>query len=228
MPYNGSGTFTLVANSFYPAVTGSAISSTSWNAIGADLQNNGMSNVICKDGQTTATQRVPFAAGISVSGVNYENKRMAVYSYTAWNPSDVAGTFTNGASTAAATVTAADYITVANASGTTTWTCVLAGLYEFKVDMQNAMGAPATGVVARVTLGGTATTISTALSSSRLYPFSLTASPGFPVDGTVVFAATMTAAQTVTVLPQIAVTSGGVVGAFNTACVVTATYVGAA
>lgn len=49
-------------------VTGTVISSTVFNAFSADIAT-GLSTVICKDGQTTATASIPFAQGITVGGV---------------------------------------------------------------------------------------------------------------------------------------------------------------
>ena len=63
MSYNGSGTF-VVNSAGQPVVTGTVISSTAFNALTADLAT-GLSTAITKDGQTTTTVRVPFAAGIS-------------------------------------------------------------------------------------------------------------------------------------------------------------------
>ena len=65
MSYNGSGTFNI-NTSGQPVVTGTVISSTAFNALTADL-GTGLSTAITKDGQTTATARIPFAAGINSS-----------------------------------------------------------------------------------------------------------------------------------------------------------------
>jgi hypothetical protein len=65
MGYNGSGTFTATASSFNPAVAATTISATDWNTLLDELEA-ALSAVICKDGQTTTTARVPFAAGMSV------------------------------------------------------------------------------------------------------------------------------------------------------------------
>ena len=65
MSYNGSGTFNI-NSSGQPVVTGTVISSTAFNALTADL-GTGLSTAITKDGQTVATQRIPFAAGIDSS-----------------------------------------------------------------------------------------------------------------------------------------------------------------
>ena len=61
--YNGSGTF-QINTSGQPVVAGTVISSTAFNALTADLAT-GLSTAITKDGQTTATARIPFAQGIS-------------------------------------------------------------------------------------------------------------------------------------------------------------------
>ena len=63
MSYNGSGTF-QINTSGQPVVAGTVISSTAFNALTADLAT-GLSTAITKDGQTTTTARIPFAAGIS-------------------------------------------------------------------------------------------------------------------------------------------------------------------
>ena len=63
--YNGSGTFNI-NTSGQPVVTGTVISSTAFNALTSDL-GTGLSTAITKDGQTTATARIPFAQGINSS-----------------------------------------------------------------------------------------------------------------------------------------------------------------
>ena len=65
MSYNGSGTF-QINTSGQPVVAGTVISSTAFNALTADLAP-GLSTAITKDGQTTTTARIPFAAGINSS-----------------------------------------------------------------------------------------------------------------------------------------------------------------
>lgn len=63
MSFNGSGTF--AANSAgLPVVTATVISSTMMNALTADIAT-GLSTVICKDGQTVTTARIPFLFGIT-------------------------------------------------------------------------------------------------------------------------------------------------------------------
>ena len=65
MSYNGSGTFNI-NTAGQPVVTGTVISSSTFNALTADL-GTGLSTAITKDGQTVATARIPFAQGINSS-----------------------------------------------------------------------------------------------------------------------------------------------------------------
>lgn len=60
MPFNGSGTYSLFVPG-NPVVTNTTISSTWWNNTGSDLAT-ALSNVICRDGQTTVTANIPFSA----------------------------------------------------------------------------------------------------------------------------------------------------------------------
>lgn len=57
MPFNGAGTFTLVAGN--PVVTGTTISSTWANNTLSDIANNGLTNCLTKDGQQTPTANIP-------------------------------------------------------------------------------------------------------------------------------------------------------------------------
>jgi len=63
MSYNGSGTFNINTTG-QPVVAGTIISSASFNALTADLAT-GLTTALTKDGQTTATARIPFAQGIT-------------------------------------------------------------------------------------------------------------------------------------------------------------------
>jgi hypothetical protein len=63
MSYNGSGTFQINTTG-QPVVAGTIISSAAFNALTADLAT-GLTTAITKDGQTTATARIPFAQGIT-------------------------------------------------------------------------------------------------------------------------------------------------------------------
>lgn len=67
MPFNGTGTFVLTTSG-QPVVTQTIISTTMFNGV-LDEVEVGLSTCITKDGQTTATASIPFAAGISVTGL---------------------------------------------------------------------------------------------------------------------------------------------------------------
>jgi hypothetical protein len=58
MPFNGSGLFVLPSPE-YPAVPSTVIYASTRNTIDSDIAA-GLSNVICKDGQTTVTANIPF------------------------------------------------------------------------------------------------------------------------------------------------------------------------
>jgi hypothetical protein len=66
MPYNGAGIFTLPTGN--PVVTGTVISSSWANNTLSDIANNGLSNCITKDGQTTPTANIPLG-GFRLTGV---------------------------------------------------------------------------------------------------------------------------------------------------------------
>jgi hypothetical protein len=79
MPRNGSGTYTLPANSWNPAVADTVVDPTDWNESADDLEG-ALTASLAKDGQTTATARIPFAEGIAVpagsaseAGVSFDN-----------------------------------------------------------------------------------------------------------------------------------------------------------
>lgn len=67
MAYNGSGSFSLYTPG-NPVVTGTTISSTAFNNTMNDIANNGLSQAIVKDGQTTLTANIPFA-GFKITGL---------------------------------------------------------------------------------------------------------------------------------------------------------------
>jgi len=69
MPRNGSGTYEAPASSVNPAVSGTAINSTEFNAMLDDVET-AISQSIATDGQTTTTAAIPFAAGIKTDSVS--------------------------------------------------------------------------------------------------------------------------------------------------------------
>jgi hypothetical protein len=161
---------------------------------------------------------------VSVVTSGRVTQRASVYQYTAWDPTDVAATYSDAPATAAATDPAVNYITVANSSGTTTWTCVTPGVYRFTITGQNEVAAAMTFFTLRVTIGGTATFyLGLPLLLHMMY---FNENSGFQLSDSRSFTVVMTAGQTVTILPAIAVTSGGVTTNFTQQCTVSAEYVG--
>ena len=152
--------------------------------------------------------------------------------YTAWDPSDVAGAVTSySGSTFTATSTATDYITLALSSGTSTFTCVKAGVYRVLIQMQIEAIANASYMRMFATLGGTGTRLLGATTDAGIINGATTGTGGASetahVGGTIEFYASMTAGQTVTILPKIAVTSGSTTAEFTTQCTVSAEFTGA-
>lgn len=69
-PYNGAGVFTPPIDFVLDAQNGIKILATrqmvNWN----DYATNGLSNVITKDGQSTTTAPIPFAAGLQTNSIS--------------------------------------------------------------------------------------------------------------------------------------------------------------
>jgi hypothetical protein len=167
----------------------------------------------------------PTIATPTFTGAITEAPRAVAYQWTDWNPSDVAGTSTNAPSTAAASLTATNYITMANASGTLTLTFAKAGNYEIKIDCENKNANSITYLYQKVTVGGTATRY---ITETVLIPIK-TQMGNTGINGcagSVSFMVTATASQTLTVLPAVAVSSGGATSDFTAKCNLTAVYVG--
>ena len=70
MPFNGSGVYSFpsLLGSFNPAISGQQATPADWNTLAADITANGLSNAICKDGQTVITANIPLA-GFKLTGV---------------------------------------------------------------------------------------------------------------------------------------------------------------
>ena len=66
MPRNGSGTYVPPASTWNPAVPDTVITSEDWNSLRDDMVA-ALTQSLASDGQTTASQMIPFAAGIRVS-----------------------------------------------------------------------------------------------------------------------------------------------------------------
>jgi hypothetical protein len=228
MSYNGSGTFNI-NTAGQPVVTGTVISSTAFNALTADL-GTGLSTAITKDGQTTTTAVIPFAAGVSTTtlvstGLATQLRRAVQWARSGWQPSDVAGTSTNPTDTALTSVTSTSYITMASSGGTLTLTFVVAGTFFITNSVASEANAAWTGMSMTVAYGGTATRPKLGSGDTVYYQ-------PFPGNGLYYFTAnsllvTATAGQTLTVLPQYSVTqAAGSVTNYKMYCNTTAEYVG--
>lgn len=68
MPRNGSGSASAAVGGNYPAVASTLIESAKYNTLIADFLTM-FSDSLAKDGQTVATQRIPFASGIQTDSV---------------------------------------------------------------------------------------------------------------------------------------------------------------
>lgn len=67
MPLNGSGTYAAPASTFNPAVTNTAVNSTDWTALLADI-TTALSTALYKDGQATPTADIPMG-GFKLTGL---------------------------------------------------------------------------------------------------------------------------------------------------------------
>ena len=165
------------------------------------------------------------STGVTVTVAVTEPKRAAVYVYTAWDPSDIAGSSTNASSSSSATVTAASYITQSNSSGTLTNTSVIAGLFRFTITGSNEFNNAATQINLNADLGGTGTILLGVFAKVKV--LSYVTGTLQPACGSFVFYASMTAGQTITILPYVAVVGSGATTQFTQQCTVSAEYCGA-
>jgi hypothetical protein len=102
MSYQGNGTF-LISTAGQPVVTGTTISSTTFNALTADLAT-GLSTALTKDGQTTPTANIPLG-GYKITGLANATLSTDAMAYGQFTAFGVPG-----------------YTTTATAAGTTTLT----------------------------------------------------------------------------------------------------------
>jgi hypothetical protein len=68
MSRNGSGTYTMPANTWNDAAANTTIDPTDWNATAADIEA-ALTASIANDGQTTASAVIPFAQGIKTDTI---------------------------------------------------------------------------------------------------------------------------------------------------------------
>ena len=189
MSYNGSGTFNI-NSSGQPVVTGTVISSTAFNALTADL-GTGLSTAITKDGQTVATQRIPFAAGIDSSLVT-----------------DSTNTTTGSIITAGGVgVAKALFVgTTANIAGTTT----LAGVTTTSITDSGTLGVAGTSTMAAINASGAVAMAAAATVGTTLGVTGTTTAAAINASGTVAMAGAATVGTTLGVTGA---TTLGVTGA---------------
>ena len=145
------------------------------------------------------------ATNWAVTVLTVATKMSAAYIWTAWNPSDVIGTYTNAANSAASSYADGTYFTQSNSSGTVTLTFVKAGSYvvNLTVGIQNA--AIYTYEDFKATTGGTATAYRT--NNIQLGAGDSVNDLDFKTTETIGIVAT--AGQTLTILPAFRVVGAG-------------------
>lgn len=155
MAFNGSGVYTAPTNSFAQAVTGTTINSANWNATRADLES-ALSNVICKDGQTTVTANLPMATyrhtGVSnaTALTQYATADQVVDSSLIYCGASAAGTDTYAVSAAVspgAYVTGSKFRFQADVANTGACTLNISGIGAASIKTLDG-GDPSTGAIA--------------------------------------------------------------------------------
>ncbi len=96
MAYNGSGTYSLYTPG-NPVVSGTTIDTTWGNNTLSDIAT-ALSTVICKDGQTTTTGSIPFAAGIKITAAQNLYLDGGSNTYIVESSADVMSFFCGGTS----------------------------------------------------------------------------------------------------------------------------------
>jgi len=142
MPFNGSGVYSFpsLPGSFNPAISGQQATPADWNTLAADITANGLSNVICKDGQTVITANIPLA-GFKLTGVG---------SGTAQTDAVNVSQLQSGAGVYAADTGAVNVITLAPSPVITAY--AVGQLFRFKANHTNTI-AGVTAAVSGLTAG---------------------------------------------------------------------------
>lgn len=197
MARDGAGTYTFPVNSFNPAVAATDISPTDWNSTSADLAT-ALSASLAKDGQTTTTAAIPFAAGIQ--GVTVASNASAgnVGEYIS---SDVA----SGAPVALTTVTAKTFTSISLTAG------------DWDVSLLNAFAFTGTTAAAGVIAGSISLTNNTVDFSLGRFAESLIAISVFTGNATVSIPSRRFSLAVTTTIYGVSFAdfSGGTVGAYG-------------
>lgn len=162
------------------------------------------------------------AVGLTETTPGTQPSRAIAYQYTAWDPIDLIGGVSNAPATAAATLAATNYITMANASGTLTLTFTKAGNYLIEIHGHNEVGAAPTNLQLNAQVGGTATRY---IDPTQIGLIKTVSQQGNNA-GTAAFMVTATANQTLTILPNLTVIGAGATTNYTTNCTVSAAYMG--
>jgi len=187
MSYNGSGTFQINTTG-QPVVTGTVISATTFNSLTADLAT-GLSTAITKDGQTTTTARIPFAAGITSTLVTDATSTGSGSIITAGGVGVAKALWVGGLANFASTIT----------YGGVTLTAAVTGTGKMVLDTSPTLVTPVLGVATAtsinkvtITAPATSATLTVAdgstLATSGAYSLTLTSSAAtnvtLPTTGT--------------------------------------------
>jgi hypothetical protein len=178
MSYNGSGTFQINTTG-QPIVTGTVISATTFNSLTADLAT-GLSTAITKDGQTTTTARIPFAAGITSTLVTDATSTASGSIITAGGVGVAKALWVGGLANFASTIT----------YGGVTLTAAVTGTGKMVLDTGPTISLPVIenikmGYTTTATAAGT-TTLTVASNYRQFFTGSTTQTVVLPVTSTLV------------------------------------------
>ena len=178
MSYNGSGTFQINTTG-QPVVTGTVISATTFNSLTADLAT-GLSTAITKDGQTTTTARIPFAAGITSTLVTDATSTASGSIITAGGVGVAKALWVGGLANFASTIT----------YGGVTLTAAVTGTGKMVLDTGPTISLPVIenikmGYTTTATAAGT-TTLTVASNYRQFFTGSTTQTVVLPVTSTLV------------------------------------------
>ena len=167
--------------------------------------NANLTGPITSTGNATAIASGNTYPTPTFTGAVTETPRAASYQWTAWNPTNLTGGATNAPATAAATLAATNYISMANSSGTVTFTFSKAGNYliNLGLSMYSAAAGPVVTTNLQITVGGSATRLVSQTNFQNVF------SGDFTSHESASFVVTATANQTLTVLPNGALTASG-------------------